>query len=73
MPRRKAEPPPCPQADRHTPDQPEGYQEWHAWAEEMGKTHEQQLCPGCGFYKIWIPRASTPDAPTEETETEQQP
>jgi hypothetical protein len=46
---------PCPRADLHT-DCPEGYREWHAWAEEMSKTHEQERCPGCERWNIWAPK-----------------
>lgn len=35
---------------------PEGYIQWHAWAEEMAKTHRQEKCAGCGLYAIWTPR-----------------
>lgn len=65
--------PPCPQADQHTPS-PASYTGWHHWAARMSRTHMQTRCPGCGLYEIWIPkvarRARTPDAPTEETETD---
>ena len=36
---------------------PEGYIQWHAWAEELGKTHKQRKCPGCGYYAIWEEKA----------------
>jgi hypothetical protein len=52
----KREPPPCPQADQHTPGQPTGYLAWHAWAAAMSKTHHQRRCPGCRLYQIWIPK-----------------
>lgn len=45
----------CPHFEDHTP-QPEGYIQWHAWAEQMGKTHRQVKCGGCGRYSIWVPR-----------------
>lgn len=38
--------------------QPEGYLNWHSWAEEMSKTHKQIKCPGCGKYAIWIKKRS---------------
>lgn len=41
--------------DNHT-FQPEGYIEWHGWAEEMSKTHVQRQCHGCGLYMIWEPK-----------------
>lgn len=40
----------------HTPD-PDGYCEWHEWAEEMSKTHRQVTCPRCGLWAIWLPKA----------------
>lgn len=49
----------CPRAaELHTP-RPEGYLEWHAWADEMTKTHRQERCPECGFLSIWTPKSST--------------
>jgi len=52
-------PEPCPNADEHTPS-PDGYLAWHAWADEMAKTHRSTRCPGCQLYKIWKPK--TPEA-----------
>ena len=46
----------CPNIEDHTP-QPEGYIQWHSWAEEMAKTHKQRKCSGCGKYSIWEPKA----------------
>ena len=46
---------PCPNFEDHT-QQPEGYIQWHAWAEKMAKTHKQRKCPGCGKYAIWEPK-----------------
>jgi len=43
---------PC---EPHT-DCPSGYVAWHAWAEQMSKTHYQRRCKGCGLYAIWEPR-----------------
>lgn len=45
----------CPHIEDHTP-QPEGYIQWHAWAEMMNKTHKQRRCAGCGLYAIWEPK-----------------
>ncbi len=45
----------CPNFEDHTP-QPEGYIQWHSWAEAMTKTHRQSKCKGCGKYSIWEPR-----------------
>ncbi len=43
---------PC---EDHTP-RPEGYIQWHDWAESMAKTHKQRRCEGCGRYAIWEPK-----------------
>jgi hypothetical protein len=51
----------CPHFEDHIPC-PEGYIQWHAWAEEMGKTHKQRKCPGCGLYQIWEPKRPSPPA-----------
>jgi len=45
----------CPDFEDHTPC-PEGYIEWHTWAETMGKTHRQRKCRGCNRFSIWEPR-----------------
>ena len=45
----------CPDPARHT-SEPRGYLHWHAWAEEMAKTHRQERCPRCGFWAIWVLR-----------------
>lgn len=44
----------CPNFEDHTPA-PDGYIQWHAWAEQMSKTHRQDKCGGCGLYAIWVP------------------
>lgn len=43
--------------DNHTPC-PEGYIEWHQWAEFMSKTHTQRRCRECGLYAIWEPKTA---------------
>lgn len=45
----------CPHFEDHA-WQPEGYIQWHAWAEKMAKTHRQSKCAGCGLYVIWTPK-----------------
>lgn len=40
----------------HTPNQPEGYLQWHSWAARMSKTHRQIRCEGCGLFQIWVPK-----------------
>lgn len=36
---------------------PNGYMEWHIWAEEASKTHDAVRCPHCSLYAIWMPKA----------------
>ena len=36
----------------HTPC-PDGYLQWHAWAERMARPHIQRQCKGCGLWAIW--------------------
>ena len=57
MPRRDTEPPHrrCADRDRHTP-RPEGFLRYMAWAEAMGRTHDQERCPTCGLWVIWTER-----------------
>lgn len=52
----------CPQAWQHTPA-PTFYVAWHLWAEQMGRTHDQSRCPGCGLFRIWTRRADAPELP----------
>ena len=42
-------------SETHTPC-PKGYIQWHAWAEEKGKTHNQIRCPHCNLYAVWVPK-----------------
>jgi len=50
----------CPNIADHTPS-PRGYVEWHGWAARMQRTHVTRRCPGCGLYKIWVPRSPKPE------------
>lgn len=50
----------CQHAEDHTPC-PDGYIQWHAWAETMSKTHRTVKCGECGRWTIWIPKP-LPDA-----------
>lgn len=44
----------CPNWLNHT-QEPEGYLDWHAWAEDMNKKGFVQIkCHDCGLFKIWI-------------------
>lgn len=45
----------CPNAANHEPG-PDGYGEWHQWAEEKVKTHVNEACPQCGLFMIWKPK-----------------
>ena len=40
------------ECEPHT-ESPHGYLGWHAWADEMGRTHVQRQCQGCGLWAIW--------------------
>lgn len=40
------------ECEPHTPD-PQGYLQWHFWAERMAKTHRQRQCKGCGLWAVW--------------------
>jgi len=39
----------------HT-EQPTGYIQASAWADEMLKTHKQLICGECLLWKIWVPK-----------------
>lgn len=54
MPRRQPEPP-CPRQEGHTPA-PDGYADWHYWAEKMRRTHRPAQCEGCERWVIWVER-----------------
>ena len=54
---------PCPNEAQHTP-QPRRYGAWHAWAEQMARTHQQRMCPGCQRWEIWEPTPGAPDLPS---------
>jgi predicted RNA-binding Zn-ribbon protein involved in translation (DUF1610 family) len=45
----------CTQASKHT-KAPEGYIDWHLWAEKKARSHVQHECPTCGFWAIWKPK-----------------
>ena len=45
----------CPDRIRHTVC-PEGYIQWHPWAEQKSRTHRTVKCPTCGLYAIWVPK-----------------
>lgn len=44
----------CPQRHLHT-KAPDGYLEWHAFAERMAATHVQEPCTGLCGKLIWVP------------------
>lgn len=43
----------CPNIKKHT-KRPNGYIDWHRWAEKKSKTHRPVLCLGCDKYTIWV-------------------
>lgn len=45
----------CANRKKHT-EMPGGYVEFIELAEEKMKTHEQQQCPVCGYWVIWVRR-----------------
>ena len=45
----------CPNVTNHTTS-PDGYNQWHLWAEKKFRRHKQVKCPTCGLYVIWIRR-----------------
>lgn len=45
----------CPKGEPHTV-MPDGYLQWHTYAEELSLTHKQRRCPGCGLYALWVPK-----------------
>jgi hypothetical protein len=51
--------PDCPNSAAHEL-RPKGYLAHSAWADEMAETHEQQQCPECSLWVIWVPKQ--PDA-----------
>ena len=53
----------CPNFKNHT-KQPEGYLQWHEWAENKAKTHTQEQCPVCGLWCIWKRKPKEPVWPT---------
>lgn len=44
-------------AASHTPC-PEGYLQWHQWAERQRKTHKQVRCAGCNLWAIWVQKVA---------------
>ena len=50
---------------RHTKC-PEGYVDWHQWAERKSETHRQERCPLCGKWAIWRKIHRESAAPTKE-------
>ena len=45
----------CPNILKHTKS-PDGYIQWHMWAEKKSRRHKQIKCPYCGLYVIWVRR-----------------
>lgn len=38
---------------KHTPC-PIGYIQWHSWAKDKMKTHDQEQCKSCGLWAVWV-------------------
>lgn len=51
---------PCAACKRKQARQPEGYVEWHAWAERKSRTHRQVQCPECGYF-VWVKKSKVPE------------
>lgn len=49
--------------------QPAGYVAASEWAEFMLETHDQQQCPGCGLWTIWVERPPHADREPAEEQT----
>lgn len=50
----------CPRDELHAPDEPNTTPAlWTLWAEVKAEHFRQLKCPGCGLYKVWIPRVPT--------------
>jgi hypothetical protein len=43
----------CGREGRFYRSEPHGYVSWFEWAEQMGKTHHQEPCPGCDRLSVW--------------------
>lgn len=43
------------ECEPHTPS-PRGYNARFDWMQEMGKTHVQLQCRGCGLWAVWDPK-----------------
>lgn len=54
---------------RHTPC-PEGYCEWHGWAERASKTHAQIKCKCCGKWSVWLPKTEARKVNREDRKKE---
>lgn len=57
----------CDHIEGHTAC-PAGYIQWHAWADEMAKTHNCVRCVHCGFWAIWEPKAKAIETQSATTE-----
>lgn len=41
--------------DFHT-ERPGGYAEYREWCKRMARTHQQERCPVCGMWNVWVPK-----------------
>jgi hypothetical protein len=44
------------ECEPHSPQGPDGYSAWHAWAYKLRQTNVQRQCKGCGLWAIWEPK-----------------
>lgn len=51
---------------RRPKDEPEGYLEWHTWAERKSKTHKQVRCREHGLFHVWLPKRRAPSSGDEQ-------
>lgn len=58
--------PRCPdECEPHTPS-PDGYLQWHAWAQRMAETHINRQCKGCGLWAVWEPKPAASGTQQQE-------
>ena len=59
----------CPNIANHTKC-PDGYNDWHDWADQKARRHRQIKCPVCKRWAIWVRRdANEPDYGRKPVET----
>lgn len=56
----------CPEKWRHAPDLPgmhDGYIQVDEWHEKKAKANDQQQCPACLLWVVWVPKAAPEGKP----------